>query len=134
MIRKSTPRAIYTALASSRNSATKKKTKETTNESTGIIRFAIVISYPYRLQRSAERRRNYEAGSPRRVGWIKSNCFSTRSSRKGASIKDSKKETRTMKILALDLGKYKTMRVIMKQKQAGISLRPFRLTQRLCTI
>src|ERR1051326_393101 len=108
MIRKSTPRAIYTALAS-RNSATKKKTKETTNESTGIIRFAIVISYPSRIKLDAERLRNYEAGSPRRVSWIKSNCFSTRSSRKGASIKDSKKETRTMKILALDLGKYKTM-------------------------
>src|SRR5256886_8792633 len=47
----------------------------------------------------------------RGVSWIKSNCFSTSLSRQvgNGSIIDSKKETRMMRILALDLGKYKTV-------------------------
>src|SRR6266403_1383876 len=46
-----------------------------------------------------------------RVSWIKSNCFSTSSSRinREAQFRDSKKETRTMRILSLDLSKYKTV-------------------------
>src|SRR6185295_3054813 len=49
-------------------------------------------------------------GLPGRVSWIKSNCFSTslRLNSDG-SILDSKKETRTMQILSLDLSKYKTV-------------------------
>ena len=45
-----------------------------------------------------------------RVSWIQSNCFST-SLRlySDGSILDSKKETRTMRILSLDLSKYKTV-------------------------
>src|SRR6266581_8526154 len=44
----------------------------------------------------------------RGVSWIKSNCFSTSSSRMGGSINTQRRRP-VMKILALDLGKYKTV-------------------------